>query len=135
MKYSESNYKYQLEEDLFYQTNFRFDADIFIAGYIYLDKNGLLRIYRGYAWDGASGPTIDTKSSIRGSCIHDALYQLIREGLLDISLRESADIILEKVCIEDGMFSWRAAYWRFFVSKFAKSAAESKNRKIILVAP
>ena len=44
-----------------------------------------------------------------GSLLHDALYQLMREGLLDHTLhREAADRILQSLCREDGMTALRA---------------------------
>ena len=78
--------------------------------YISLELNGLMCIYPYYAWDGPSGPTIDTESFMRGSLVHDALYQLIREKRLDYSYKDLADNILWKLCIEDGMYRWRALY-------------------------
>lgn len=50
--------------------------------YASLTKSGTLHIYADYEWDGPSGPAIDTNSFMRGSLVHDLLYQLIREGHL-----------------------------------------------------
>lgn len=70
-----------------------------------------LKISNMYAWDGPSGPTIDTESFMRGSLVHDALYQLIREGYLDKKVwRPYADKLLRKICLEDGMSKFRAWY-------------------------
>jgi len=73
--------------------------------------DGYLTISAGYAWDGPSGPTWDTASSMRGSLVHDALYQLIREGLIGCEWREQADKELRRICVEDGMSNLRAALW------------------------
>ena len=89
----------------------------------------------GYAYDGPSGPTIDTKSSMRGSLAHDALYQLIRQGYLPGIARIRADNFMHKCFIEDGMWRWRASSWRKAVSKFAVSAADPKNKKKVYEAP
>jgi hypothetical protein len=67
------------------------------------DTKSTRRISKGYAWDGPSGPTIDTGNFMRGSLIHDALYQLMRTGNLPTSFRERADLLLRKTCIDDGM--------------------------------
>jgi len=99
------------------------------SGLITLHESGLLVIKRGWAWDGASGLTIDTKSSMRGALIHDALYQLIREGLLPLEYREIADRILKAVCQIDGMWKWRARLWLRAVRNFGLYAAV-KARKI-----
>ena len=78
-------YKYQLAEDYIRFIPIYFHDDI-QTKYISLipqpDLSSLLTIRTGYAWDGPSGPTIDTKTFMRGSLEHDALYQLIRERLL-----------------------------------------------------
>lgn len=86
-------------------------------------------INAGYAWDGPSGPTIDTKTFIRASLVHDALYQLMREEKLDrIKYREDADQLLKRICLEDGMNSFRAAYVYKFVRWFGKSSTKPKDK-------
>lgn len=133
IRYSEG-YKYQLKEgyslQLPWKPEQRVDHD-----FLYVDENGLLVIFPGYAWDGPSGPTIDTPSSMRGSLVHDALYQLMREELIPLSCRGMADDLLYQICLEDGMWHWRAAYWRRGVIDFAEGAALSKNDKKIITAP
>ena len=69
-----------------------------------------IHIKAGYAWDGPSGPSIDTDTFMRGSLIHDALYQLIREGYLPQSFRKAADKQMRRICKEDGMHPFRAWY-------------------------
>lgn len=127
-------YKYQLAEgyslQLPWKPEKRIDHD-----FLYIDETGLLVIFPGYAWDGASGPTVDTDSSMRGSLVHDALYQLMREGRIPISCRGMADQLLKDICIEDGMWRWRAHLWWSAVSDFAKGAALPKNNKHIYEAP
>ncbi len=73
-----------------------------------LYPNGRLLILKGYAWDGPSGPTFDTKNFMRGSLVHDCLYQLMREGMLPQNFRKSADKLLRKMCRQDGMNRFRA---------------------------
>ena len=77
--------------------------------FLAIDEYGRMTIRAGYAWDGASGPAINTETFRCGSLIHDALYQLIREGALPQSFRKQADQILREICIEDGM--WRVRAW------------------------
>jgi hypothetical protein len=97
-----------------------------------LDAAGILTIQQDYAWDGATD-AIDTPDFMRGSLVHDALYQLIREGYLPITLRKSADALLIAICKEDGMPWWRLAYVRLAVRKFGVFAVDSENP--ILYAP
>ena len=93
-------YKYVLAETYSIQTDTRPATDI-ITEYITLTTAGLLTIMKGYAWDGASGPAIDTKDFIRPSLIHDAFYNLFRLRLLDLGWREAVDDLLQKMFLED----------------------------------
>jgi len=129
-------YKYQLRYDYHIKTKLKPKVNIVIDDYIILQTNGMLSIFKGYCWDGPSGPTIDTKNFMRGSLVHDALYQLMRAGLLDIKHRDYADRLLQKICKEDGMNCFRAWYVYQAVSKFAKSSAVPQNNEPkILEAP
>jgi len=127
-------YKYQLAADYTVEVGI-FPPKSIACQWCMLSNNGFLTILEGYAWDGASGPTIDTKSSMRGSLVHDVLYQLIRLGKLDISWREKADDILHNICVEDGMNHARAELWEEMVSMFAGSAAKHDAEPPILEAP
>lgn len=127
-------FKYQLAEEYECTLSFK-PSDIRLIEYIKFDTIGKLVIYKGYAWDGPSGPTIDTKTFMRGSLVHDALYQLIREGMLDPSYRILADKELKRICIEDGMCKLRASYVYWSVRKFAKYAASKENKRKIIFSP
>lgn len=127
-----SGYKYVLRYSYEYQTEIattKLSPETPAYPYVLLFPGGKLMIRAGYAWDGPSGIAIDTKSFMRGSLLHDALYQLIREGHLQPSFRLYADELLRKVCLEDGMNPIRA-WWvyqcvRMFGAKYAKTARES----------
>ncbi len=93
-----------------------------------LDPEGWLRIRAGYAWDGASGPTWDSKSSMRGSCVHDSLYQLMRLGLLNREWREVVDLVFWRICEDDGMLPPRAWAWYHAVRIFADPVVEHRVR-------
>lgn len=132
----QKGYKYQLVEDYEVQTRLRPESDI-ITEFLTLGIDGVLFIRHGYAWDGASGPTVDTDNSIRGSLVHDAMYQLMRLGLLDQSWRQAADEELREICIEDGMCNLRASVWFCAVRAVAagSAAAGSDGGKPVMVAP
>ena len=102
--------------------------------WVELDSSGVLMIRAGYAWDGASGPTVDSKSSMRASLVHDALYQLLRAGKLSPEARAAADKMLEDLCVADGMWRWRARLWWAAVRKWAGYAAK-RRAEAVLVAP
>lgn len=65
-----------------------------------------------YAWDGASGPTFDTSSTMRASLVHDALVQLTRLGALPPSAKNAIDNYFVVLCRRDGMGAFRAWLWR-----------------------
>ena len=92
-----------------------------VLKYITLTPDGYITIYENYRWDGPSGPTIDTDSFMRGSLIHDALYQLIRSKLLPISARKPSDKLLKIICRQDGMSLFRSSYVYFGVRFGGKS--------------
>lgn len=127
-------YKYQLAETYKHKVNI-YPQENIKTEYIDLDTNGNLTIKQGYAWDGASGPTFDTKSSMRASLVHDALYQLIRCGFLRVTDRIESDLEFHKICVEDKMFGWRAKLWYNLVCKFADFACSPKNKKKVYTAP
>lgn len=92
--------------------------------YLKISLSGVLWIKAGYCWDGPSGPAIDTKNFMRASLVHDALYQLIRMGLLSVEMRGEADRILRKLCLEDGMSTARAWWVYTAVKSFARRACD-----------
>ena len=127
--------KYQLKETYAVAIGLRPTAPI-DTEYIDLDCDGNLTIVEGYAWDGPSGPTIDTLTFMRGSLVHDALYQLMRESHLDNNqYREAADRILQKICKEDGMWSLRAWWVYHGVRLFADPAADPADKRPVTHAP
>lgn len=126
-------YKYQLATGYVTPVSI-FPPHHIATDFIVLSTNGVLVINSGYAWDGPSGPTIDTKNFMRGSLVHDALYQLMREGLLDESWREQADKELRRICQEDGMSWLRAWYVYYSVRDFGGSSA-AVCKAAILEAP
>lgn len=128
-------YKYQLHEEYQLQIQITPPVDI-LTDYIDLTAAGLLIIKKGYAWDGPSGPTIDTPNFMRGSLVHDALYQLMRNNLLDRKKwRNPADRLIQQHCKEDGMSRFRAGNVYWAVNKFGKKSASEKRAKKQIKAP
>lgn len=129
----QAGYKYQLSETYTIQVDVR--GRRVQSSFIWLTPQGQLEIRKGYAWDGPSGPTIDTSNFMRGSLVHDALYQLTREGHLPRSMRIYADELLRKLCREDGMSAFRAWIVYRAVRRFARRAALPSNRRPVKEAP
>jgi hypothetical protein len=129
-----AGYKYVIAEDYGCQTSVR-PGVLMSNDYLSLGAEGFLVVRKGYAFDGASGPAMDTPSFMRGALHHDALYQLMREGLLSDDFRKQADIELRKVCREDGMTKFRAWYVYNAVRMFGSSSAQKDGGRKILIAP
>jgi len=83
-------------------------------------ESGLLCIVEGYEWDGPSGPTIDTRSFMRASLVHDAFYELVRKEQLPFFVKASGDMLLRRIALTDRMHPLRAAY----AYRAVKSAAD-----------
>ena len=136
-----SGYKYRLERSYKIETGIKCESkstkkhSILRTKFLRLHPEGLLQILKGYCWDGPSGPTIDTRSFMRGSLVHDALYQLMREDLLERDYRKAADQLLYDVCIEDGMSRFRAWYVHKGVRRGAGKAVLAKSSRPVEEAP
>ncbi len=127
-------YKYQLMQDYTIDIDVDLENDIDM-GFIILTAAGTLTVKNRYAWDGPSGPTIDTKTFMRGSLVHDALYQLMRGKYLDYkNERKYADELLKKICLADGMCRLRACYvyrmLRMFGTKNARPSQKPQDEII-----
>ncbi len=125
-------WKYQLVEDYNIKTDLKPLMSIrrALVKLLSLSPDGVLSIGKYYAWDGPSGPTIDTRDFMRGSLVHDALYQLMREGVLDYKVhRKRADEILRELCLKDGMCSFRAWYVYQAVHIFAEKGARPRKEQ------
>jgi hypothetical protein len=130
-------YKYQLVEAYTVKISITPEENVSSpSDFISLTPSGLLTIRKGYAWDGPSGPTINTRNFMRGSLVHDALYQLMREELLDNDdTRELADRLLQKMCKDDGMSSIRA-WWVYKGLRIGGDpASDPDSRRPITNAP
>ena len=78
----------------------------------FVEVNGpYITVFEGYCWDGASGPTIDTDTSMEPSLVHDALCQLIQMGKIPEHKRKVADKIFKNLCLRAGMVPPRASIW------------------------
>lgn len=126
-------YKYVLDKDYTVQIPIHPKKNV-ITQFVSLSTTGRLVIRKGYAWDGASGCP-DYKSIMRGSLVHDVLYQLMRNGKLDRNQRKPADKLLREMCKEDGMNRWMAKVVYLAVQKYGNPYTKYENRKKVLTAP
>jgi len=131
-------YKYQLVKEYVHQLpqSFVMKFREIETDFLWLGESGELIVKKWYAWDGPSGPTIDTKNFMRGSLVHDALYQLIRLNYLDKNLyRIEADRELYRICREDGMMWPRALVVYYAIRVFGNPSARPKGENPILTTP
>lgn len=126
-------YKYQIVTD--YSVYIGILNHSFATEFFSLDERGMLRIKKGYSFDGPSGLAIDTRNFMRASLAHDCLYQALRMELLEPKYRENADDLMRRICLEDGMSRIRAWWCWKAVRGAAGFAADPKNIKQIRYAP
>ncbi len=132
LKYRKLNWQYEVTEDLFEPTKIKPKEDI-LTRLVQLHSDGQLIVGEDFAWDGASGPTLPWKSSVRPSAVHDAVYGLIAAGLLDKKWRLTADNMFYRMLREDGMPRIQAMSWWLAVRMFGGgSHIETKPEKDIV---
>ena len=118
MKYSKG-YKYQLKSNVVIQTRLRPEQPAIVQGFIFLGSDGKLFIYRGYAWNGSNlSPNFD--SNRLAVLAHDALFQLIQEGLLPDYHFKECNEELRDIMIIEGTPKPIAEVFYFGVSTFGK---------------
>jgi hypothetical protein len=109
------HYKYRTTEEKVYETRWNLPRRRSVSterGFVHLSGDGCLTIKCFYGWDGASGPTLDTPSTMFASLVHDALYQLLREGKLPPEYREKADLLLEIIMLRQ--YTGKHPSWHAF---------------------
>jgi hypothetical protein len=131
--YYTEGYKYQVTRDCTIQTKVvGYDID---TPHSRLTPDGKLTAKDGYSWNGASGPTFDTKSTMRPALFHDIGYQLIRLGFIEVKWKEYFDQLLHDLMMEDGAWKWRADYYQWAVLKFGAGSCKPSAEPMELVAP
>lgn len=129
-------YKYQTVKPLVFLTDICPDEEI-QHPFFTLQKDGVLTVNAGYAWDGASGPAIDTKSFLRGSLAHDVFYQMNQLRLpIPLDWKDKADDLLARLVCEDGMSKLRCWWVRKSVGIFGRGLPRDLNQfDETLIAP
>lgn len=129
MKYRKG-FKYQLAEDYTIDTgivSYYFNNDL-----VELYTTGRLLIKKGFAWDGASFIVMDTKSVMEASLVHDALYYLMRQGIISGGFKEDIDLLYYNLCIKNGCWKWRAKRHLEGLLLGGRSATLPKNKKRVI---
>ena len=133
-------YPYRLIRQIEIQTDFRPERAI-STKYFHLSEDGLLIIFVGYCWDGATSCP-DFASLMRAALGHDVIYQILRELLFFIGkkhdwaehekIRKLADKMLIDIAQADGM-NWllRKAVYAGVRTPMAKAAARPEMDVLI----
>lgn len=75
----------------------------------FFNRKGILKIEKGFRWDGATG-ALDTPDIMKASCVHDWFCNAVDNGVLSVEYRRKGDDLFHRVCLEEGMPEFRAAY-------------------------
>lgn len=120
-------YKFTLVEDYAIDTGI-VPREAVNTPFLQLDSSGRLSIRRCYSWDGATG-ALNTRNIIRASLVHDALYQLMREGYLAPDHRLAADRLMHRICVAAGMNGPYAWIVYICVRLFGASSVQADTRR------
>ena len=126
MKYSKYKHKYKFKVEENFSIELPFKIPDFEHQYASL-KDGILSVKRGYAWDGASGPIINTQDTLVASLVHDVLYQAMRLNLIKSSEENKriADKNFFEILKMHGVNSIRRKVWYFAVRLFGKKSTKT----------
>jgi hypothetical protein len=131
--YYTNGHKYQARNAMVYWTGICPGCDI-ITDLIILKRNGWMFVDKYFAWDGPSGPAIDTRTNMKASHAHDALAALMRKGLLPMSMICASNDVLRRIMIRDGALPVRANMYKAVLDR-TSYWANPKNQKPFCVAP
>lgn len=137
-----SGYKYQLAEEFVAQIDFEL-GHVHRNGLIITDiedvdefawvADGLIKVRKGYAWDGATCAP-DWEWVMIPALVHDTLYQLIRENYLPQDRRRDVDVVFLELMVERKPRSVMPYLFYFAVRWFGKKAAMPKSARPVWVA-
>jgi hypothetical protein len=127
MKYRKG-YKYQVAEELDIWIDLKPVKRVDIP-FGSLDIDGHMRVNAGYAWDGASGPTVDTDDSMTPSLVHDVLAQMMRAELLPQSFRLPSNEVFDTLLKERGVNHLRRGVWIRALDDFGAESTDPRNAK------
>ncbi|KKW10180.1 MAG: hypothetical protein UY48_C0046G0004 [Candidatus Gottesmanbacteria bacterium GW2011_GWB1_49_7] len=150
LKYTDG-WKYRTEETIEVQIDFHPQQNI-VTSYGSFDITGKVIIFKGYSFDGPSGPCkwlselplgvgwlyrrFALMQIFLGALVHDFLYQLIREEYLNGRMwRQLADHIFRVIIRRNGTSGIRAWWIYTGVRIGGGPSADKRGTKPILTAP
>lgn len=118
-------YKFTEEKNIVIQTALRPAKPCIIQGFVFLDKDGNLYIYKGYSHNGVT-LGIDFSFTRIPALVHDAVFQLMQEGLLPLSFFKQCNLELKRLMLANGSPKFIAKFYYFMVQTFGKPFARHK---------
>ena len=118
-----TQFKYRMAEDEEFKLPADFYSIVHTEEFLSL-HHGVLTVKAGYLWDGTSGPTFDTVETMRGGAAHDALYELMRKGIIPQCMKGAVDLYFKGILLEDHMDKLRAWYFHKGVAVFGRSSCK-----------
>ena len=109
--YYKDGYRFQTTRWVVVKTAIR-PGRLICTSWLVLLPDGWLLVRPGYAWDGASGPAINTENWRLPSLVHDALCQLVGAGLLGIEWEPAIHDEMHRLLRKKRMNAVRAWYSR-----------------------
>lgn len=100
------------------------------TAFIDLSEEGVLTIFKNYAWNGADWPAIDTESIMAASLVHDALCQLVENNHLPRTLVKQINNIMITICEEKKMSKFRIKRVHWAINHFCNPHTTKKEQKI-----
>lgn len=133
MRYIEG-IKYVLAEDYSVQTPVI--GEHVDSKWFTLTPDGRLTVREGFAWDGASGPTIDTPASMVPSLVHDVFCICMRDGRLSYARwQPTVNAFFYSQLRAAGMPAWRARIWHAGVVLGDAGNPKQGPDRVVLTAP
>ena len=127
-------YRYVLAEDYYFNTTIHPLCQV-TTDLVRLYPDGRCTVQRGYAWNGASGPVVDTQEVLRASLEHDILYQLMRLGLISRDCQGAADAQYRRTHAADGGWRWWGRTMETVLGWWGDDATKPSAEPVVYTAP
>ena len=122
-------WKYQVDEDFEFQLHHNFGIkQTYDNGYYRVDPSGLVKVYRGCCWDGATF-FLDTKWMMKPSLIHDILHWLIAAGVIGEWANDLIDMELDHWIRKNKGWSWLYRFRGGYI-RLATNQVNQKKGKV-----
>jgi hypothetical protein len=128
--YYQKGFKGQIVKKIIVQTPI-FPVEDVSRTWASLDRQGMLTIEAGFAYDFSSGPTVEYPEFVRCAAgIHDALCYLHRKALIDERQRKQADQFFYAILKANGSKLWAFRWYVWYRGVRLESGREHHPKPI-----